>query len=319
MIIVTGNAGFIGRYLTTSLLANGCEVHGIDIRPRTDVEKGFYQYEGNILKNNEIRSAMAGAESVIHLAAAHKDFGITKSQYDTINEHGTRIVLEEATKANIEKIVFYSSVSVYGAQSNTTEDTPPVPNTPYGASKLAAERLVCAWAQEYPTRTAIIIRPTVVFGPRNQANIFRLIRQVCDGRFLMVGRGDNIKSIAFVRNVVDATVYLLGKCDHGVHIFNYADEPHRTTRELTALIALLSNRKLPQWYIPVHIAELGGVVFDVAGKLTGIDFPITAARMKKFSVSTYHRAERIRQFGFVPKYSIEEGLKENIDWYRAQV
>jgi len=78
MILITGNAGFIGKYLTTSLLKAGAEVKGIDIRPRRDSEKGFIQIDGNILDKELVRQNMTGIDCIIHLAAEHKDFGITR-------------------------------------------------------------------------------------------------------------------------------------------------------------------------------------------------------------------------------------------------
>ncbi|MGA3288382.1 MAG: NAD(P)-dependent oxidoreductase [Bacteroidota bacterium] len=315
MILITGNAGFIGKYLTTTLLKAGFEVQGIDIRPRQDSERGFIQIDGSILDKDIVKQSMTGIDCIIHLAAEHKDFGITETDYFRVNEQGTKVLLEEASDANIKKFIFYSSVAVYGAQSNTKEETPPASNNPYGASKLAAERLITAWAKEDSTRTAIIIRPTVVFGPNSKANIFRLIRQVCDGKFIMVGNGKNIKSIAYVENLVDATLYLMERCSPGTNIYNYADEPHLQTKDLVNLIGMIAERKPSRFYIPLNLAIAGGIGFDLLGKITGIDFSVTSARMKKFTMPTHHRAERIRLLGFIPKYSIEEGLKRNIDWY----
>ncbi len=315
MILISGNAGFIGKYLTSILLEKGYTIRGIDIRPRKEILKEFGQIGGNILNREIVRQSMNDVDTIIHLAAEHKDFGITEADYFRVNEQGTKILLEEASNTSIKKFIFYSSVAVYGVQSNTTEETAPAPNNPYGASKLAAERLVTTWAKEDPSRTAIIIRPTVVFGANSKANIFRLIRQVCDGRFIMVGNGENIKSIAYVENLVDATFYLMERCSPGVSIFNYADEPHLQTKELVNLIGRIAGRKPNKFFIPLAIATAGGFVFDMLGKVTGIDFSITAARMKKFTVQTYHHAKYIRSLGFVPKYSIEEGLKRNVEWY----
>jgi len=317
MILITGNAGFIGTYLTSVFLKNGSEVRGLDIHPRTDVELGFTQIEGNILDRNIVHQSMIDVETIIHLAAEHKDFGVTEAEYFKVNEQGTKVLLEEASNSSIKKFIFYSSVAVYGAQSDTTEETPPAPNNPYGASKLAAEKLVAAWAREDSSRTAIILRPTVVFGPHSKANIFRLIRQVCDGRFLMVGKGENIKSTAFVRNLVDATIYLKDKCQAGLHIFNYADEPHFQTKELVRLIGSIAGRKPYRFYIPLGFAVAGGMGFDLLGKMTRIDFPVTAARMKKFTMPTHHRAEKIRKFGFISRFTIEEGLRQHIEWYQS--
>jgi len=315
MVLITGNAGFIGKYLTNSLLEKGFNVKGIDIRPRNDVLAGFQQIEGNVLDKNIVKQIMTDVDSVIHLAAEHKDFGVPEDNYFRTNVGGTINMLESASEAGIKKFVYYSSVAVYGNQSSTTEATTPQPVNSYGTSKLAAEKEITKWANEDKDRTAIIIRPTVVFGPNNTANIFRLIRQVCDGRFIMVGNGKNIKSVAYVENLVDATIYLLERRSSGINIFSYADEPHLTTKELVNLIERTAGRKMKKFFVPLSIAAIGGYGFDILGKITGIDFPITAARMKKFTMPTYHRAERIRKFGFIPKYSVEEGLKKHIEWY----
>jgi len=316
MILITGNAGFIGKYLTTSLLKAGAEVKGIDIRPRRDSEKGFIQIDGNILDKELVRQNMTGIDCIIHLAAEHKDFGITEEDYFKTNVEGTKVLLSAAVATGVKKIIFYSSVAVYGEQSSTTEETAPRPINPYGASKLAAEQEIVRWANEDKSRTAIILRPTVVFGPHSKANIFRLIRQVCDGRFLMVGSGKNIKSIVYVKNLVDATIYLKDKCQAGLHIFNYSDEPHLQTKELVKLIGSIAGRKPKKFYIPLFLAVVGGIGFDLLGKITRIDFPVTAARMKKFTMPTYHQAKKIREFGFIPQYTIQNGLRQNIEWYK---
>ncbi len=315
MILITGNAGFIGKYLTHSLLEKGEAVRGIDIKPRTDILKNFQQIDGNVLDKNIVKQSLSGIDCIIHLAADHKDFGISEDDYFKTNVGGTKIMLDAASETGIKKFIFYSSVAVYGDQTATTEQTTPSPVNPYGASKLAAEKEVIKWANEDKSRTAIIIRPAVVFGPNSKANIFRLIRQVCDGRFVMVGNGKNIKSTAYVNNLVDATIFLIDRCSKGYSIFSYADEPHMETKELVNLIGKIAGRKAKKFFIPLNIAIAGGFGFDILGKITGIDFPITAARMKKFTMPTYHRAERIREFGFKPRYSIEEGLKNHIEWY----
>jgi nucleoside-diphosphate-sugar epimerase len=317
-VILTGNAGFIGSYLTEALLKEDYQVRGLDIRPRTDSIRGFSQMEGNILDKAADRKAMEGADCVIHLAAEHKDFGVTPEQYHTVNVEGTKTLLKAASEMEMKKFIFYSSVAVYGGQSNTTEETVPVPNNPYGTTKLAAEGLVRAWAAEDPARTVVIIRPAVVFGPHSKANIFRLMRQVCDGTFLLVGDGTNIKSIAYVANLVDATIYLMERCSGGIQTFNYAEEPHLQTKDLVHLMQKIAGRRQSRFYLPLNLAVAGGFGFDLLGKITGIDFPVTVARMRKFTVPTYHRAERIRAFGFVPKHSIEEGLKKNIEWYMGK-
>ena len=102
--------------------------------------------------------------------------------------------------------------------------------------KLEAEKLVENWVAEDQDRRALIIRPTVIFGPRNKGNVYRLIRLINSGFYVPVGKGDNIKSIAYVENLVDATLFLMEKKFNGFEIYNYSDEPHISFRETVALI-----------------------------------------------------------------------------------
>ena len=169
MHLMTGNAGFIGKYLTSALINAGQEVRGLDIRPRKDMEKGFTQREGNILDKDIVREAMVGIDSIIHLAAEHKDFGISKEEYFKVNGEGTKVLLDAAAEMNIKKFIFYSSVAVYGSCQPSSDDTIPQPNNFYGASKLRAEEEIREWARADASRRVVIIRPTVVYGPGNHA------------------------------------------------------------------------------------------------------------------------------------------------------
>ena len=317
MILVTGNVGFIGRYLTKALAEKGFKVRGIDLRPLRESHDVVSHVQGNILDQVSVRKAMEGADSIIHLAAAHRDFGIDRDEYYRVNVDGTKMLLQTATEMKIKRFVFYSSVSVYGASQPSSDDTAPNPNNDYGASKLKAEEAIRAWAQEGPAREVIILRPTVVFGPRNRANIFKLVRQVCDRRFIWVGNGENIKSVAYVENVVDATIMLLNTMAPGVLTLNYSDRPQRTTKEIVAIIAQKAGISVPRRRIPISVALQALRILDLIGNITRRDLPITSARILKFNTPTCHNAEKIFALGFQPRFSIEEGFEKNVGWYLA--
>jgi len=200
----------------------------------------------------------------------------------------------------------------------TTEDTPLEPTNPYGESKLAAERVFLNWAKEHSDRNLIIIRPTVVFGPHNRANMYNLIDQIAKGRYINIGNGSNIKSVAYVKNLVEATLFLVNKLSTGVHIYNYADSPHLTTGELTKLIFTALGKHPPRFKVPLPVALLLGQPFDWAIHLTGKNLPISTARIKKFCTTTHHKADKIFKEGFNPKFTIEEGLHKMIKWYLTE-
>lgn len=314
-VLVTGDSGFIGNYLTSKLVRNGYPVVGIDINPNEDSFEQHPQIIANILDRESLARAMKRVDSIIHLAAEHKDFGITKEEYFKVNKEGTETLLDCAAEYDVKKFIFFSSVAVYGNQQCTTEETSPKPVNPYGASKLAAEVAIKDWVDQDHTRLAIIVRPTVVFGPMNTANIFRLIKHVCDGRFRWVGHGTCVKSVAYVQNLVDATVFLLGKMRTGIHIFNYSDVPHMTTQQLVDLISKKAGVRVSRLRVPLGLGLFIAKVFDILGRVLKHDFSLTSERIRKFNTPTLHHAEKIRVWGFKPSYSLEEGFESNVNWY----
>lgn len=319
MILITGDSGFIGSYLTPFLINRGYLLRGIDLVPRNNSTLEYEQIVGDILDKEAVMRAMRGCDCIIHLAAEHKDFGISREKYFQINVDGTKKLLECASKFDVKKFIFFSSVAVYGSSPFPSEDTLPTPVNPYGESKLTAENLVQQWAREDHTRQAIILRPTVVFGPRNHANIFKLIQYVCDGRFIWIGKGENVKSLSYVENVVEATFFLMMKMEPGVEVLNYVDEPQMTTRELVSLIAAKAGLQVPKLSIPLEVALPAAKLFDVIGSFIQRDFSITSARIKKFNTTTCYQAEKIRSLGFKTPYSIEQGIEKNVRWYKEEL
>jgi nucleoside-diphosphate-sugar epimerase len=317
-ILVTGGAGFIGRHFRRSLLENGHEVRTFDISSNPTAP-GVEHVVGDLLDPRSLARAVDRAHTIVHLAAKHRFFGVSAEEFRRVNVDGTRNLLEVATRAGVQRLVFYSSVAVYGDQAvPTTEDTPCRPTTPYGETKLAAERLVKKWASESPQRHALIIRPTVVFGPGNKGNIYRLIRQIDRGWFVPVGPGTNIKSIAYVENLVQATLFLMSRHGRGVEIFNYADEPHLTFREIGELIHRYLCRRMPHYSLPVAPILLASAPVEALVGLSGRDLPIRAA-IRKMNKVTHHSAEKLRQVGFTAPCSIDRGLQQMIEWYRASL
>ncbi|MBA7600153.1 N-acetyl-alpha-D-glucosaminyl-diphospho-ditrans,octacis-undecaprenol 4-epimerase [subsurface metagenome] len=316
-ILVIGAAGFIGKFLTNRLIKEGHKVIGFDINPASEKQKNLYKcITGNILSPDAVLRATNGVDMIITLAAKHHDFGVTREEFFKVNESGTKILLDCASKSEVKNIIFYSTVAVYGTHKEpTTEDTLPVPDNDYGKSKLAAEQLIYKWVEEDKTRCAVIIRPTVVFGPQNYGNVYNLIDKIYRKKFLFVGVGNNIKSVAYVENLVDTNIFLLDKLKPGIQIFNYSDEPQKTITQIVETITKNLPYGIPKIKIPLILAVTLGSILDMLAKLTGYNSPITSARMKKFSTLTHHKSEKIRKFGFQQKIEIKEGFRKMVEWY----
>ncbi len=164
-------------------------------------------------------------------------------------------------------------------------------------------------------RSALIIRPTVVFGPKNKGNVYRLIRQIDRHIFFPIGKGDNIKSTAYIENVVDATLFLINKGFDGAEVYNYVDEPAISFKEFTSLIYRLLGRSVPKYSLPVNLLLTAMAPLEFLLKVFKIDFPVNAAILK-MNKATQHKANKIRNAGFQQTYSLEEGLTHTIEWYK---
>lgn len=312
---MTGGAGFIGRYMSRVLLRREHKVRILDDSHNDELHHICDYRQGNILDKTGLRDAIRDIDLVIHLAAKHRFFGVSERDFFLVNEVGTKNVLQAMDTQGKRKIIFFSTVAVYGdSDGPTNEFTVPKANTPYGLSKLAAERWVEKWAAEDERRTAIIIRPTIVFGPHNKGNIYRLIRQIYHRAYVPIGNGVNIKSIAYIDNVVAATLFLMNKGITGFEIFNYSDSPHMPYREIVDIIYSELKRKSPNYHLPLSPMLLTGRVLDKIMPKIGIDFSIETA-MWKINKQTLHSADKIRNLGFSHTLSSEEGLRKMVKWY----
>lgn len=313
MIFITGGSGFIGRYLIP-LLEKKYDVINFDINKPDYEYKGMYIY-GDVLDGNALENASKKADTIIHLAAKHDDIGSINEYYKT-NVCGTENIINAAVKNSINKIIFFSSVAVYGNNfSQADENAPLNPASHYGKSKLEAERLLIKWAENKKDRKLIIIRPAVVIGPYNYANMFRLIKQIDKGFYAHIGKGDNIKSLAYVENIAEATIFLLDNSYNNITIYNYSDEPQLTTRQIANIIKdyLLKGKSI---VIPYYLAYSIGLLFDGISFLIQKDLSISASRVKKMANITYCISKKIRNDGFIPSYTSIDGLHKMIEWYK---
>jgi nucleoside-diphosphate-sugar epimerase len=209
-------------------------------------------------------------------------------------------------------------VAIYGdAPEPRHEDTPPRPNTPYGESKLSGETVFRAWTTRGEGRRCLVIRPTVTFGRHNFANMYTLIDQIYRGRFVIVGKGTNIKSLSYVENAVEATMFLMDRSDPPpFDAFNYITKPDLTSMEIVTEVYRALGKRMPRLRFPWWLARLGAVPFDAIIALTGKNLPISSARLKKvFASRTVFEADKLRRAGYQSRVSLPEGIEAMVSWY----
>lgn len=316
MILLTGGSGFIGGHFHQAIPNE--KLVNLDLE-KPAFTHGARFVQGDIRVKEDVKRAIQGngIKTILSLAAKHHDFGIGHAEYFDTNEDATRVICDAATEFGVNEIVFYSSVAVYGLRPEiSTEKLPPAPDAPYGASKLAGEKVLEKWASEQPGRKVLIMRPTLVFGRNNMANMRNLIVQIDSGLYFHLGKADNVKSIAYVENLVQATLFLIERMKPGVAVYNYADEPQLTTRQIGETIAAALGRKI-RFTLPKTLGIMMGIPFDLLIKVTGKNLPISSARIKKLGTPTHHSAQKIFSEGFKPSFTTIDGLQKMVKWYKS--
>lgn len=315
-ICIIGGSGFIGRYLI-ELLSKKNNVYNLD---KVVEKNNINQIKVDITNYEALLNGFPdGIDMVILLAAEHKDNVSPSSLYYDVNVEGTRNVLRVMGEKGVSKILFTSSVAVYGLNKvNPTEDAPTDPFNDYGKSKLMAEEVLRDWYANDVSKTLIIIRPTVVFGPGNKGNVYNLLAQIVKGKFIMIGNGNNIKSMAYVENIVEFIATCISDLLSGYYIFNYSDKPDISTRQLVKKVEELMDQKIMPIKVPYFAGYLGGIFLDAIGNLIGKKFSISAVRIKKFCATTQFSSLHADTINFKPCFTLYDGLSKTVNSIKSE-
>lgn len=311
MIYLVGGSGFIGTRLARRLAGGAREFYIVDKAKSNDFSAKSYL--ADVRDMDQLRGAMQGVRVLINLAAEHRDDVRPRSLYDEVNVKGAENLCLIAREKNIQHLIFTSSVAVYGfAPANTGEEGEINYFNDYGRTKWEAEKVFRAWQQEEPERrTLVIVRPTVVFGEQNRGNVYNLLRQIASGKFLMIGKGINKKSMAYVENVAAFLEHSLS-FPPGIHTYNYIDKPDFDMNTLVGVVRkALGKSGGIAMRIPYGLGYLMGLGCDLVANITGKSLPVSSIRVKKFCATTQFNTA-VSQTGFVPPVSLEEGLRRTV-------
>jgi nucleoside-diphosphate-sugar epimerase len=300
--IIFGGRGFIGTHLDKNMKES-------IIYDLKDSHKNDIRYE------IQIELEKSPFKKIFNLAAVHKTPGHQNHEYFETNIKGAENVCEFARENKINTIVFTSSIAPYGASEYLkTEESLPMPNTPYGISKLVAEEIHKRWQAEDPqNRKLIIVRPGVVFGKGEGGNFTRLYQSLKKHMFFYPGRKDTRKAAIYVKDLVRLMIEMVEKEAPGVHLFNMCyPEPH-TIEEIVHTISRVTGVSaniplIPGWALKTAAAGVYGSGRLFGKKIMGIH----PDRVKKLMISTNISGKKLQDAGYQLNYSLEEAIA---DWY----
>lgn len=309
---VIGGSGFIGTRLCQRL-NNNEKINFFIVDKAPSLTFPDKVKIADVRSLEVLRNAIEPNSILINLAAEHRDDVKPLSLYEEVNVQGARNLCIVAREKNIKHIVFTSSVAVYGFAPLGTDETGYIsPFNEYGRTKFEAEKVFRTWQTEDPlNRTLVIIRPTVVFGEQNRGNVYNLLRQIASGRFLMVGNGENKKSLAYVENVA-ALLEFAVSFQAGVHVYNYIDKPDFTMNQLVGTVRrILGRPERVAFRLPYTVGLLIGKVFDFIALVTRKRFAISSIRVKKFCSNSMFNTT-VTQTGFTAPVPLVEALERTV-------
>ena len=308
-ITVIGGSGFVGTNLCRQLSLKQQDFEIIDLKMSNQFPEKCKV--ADVRDVNSLREAITG-DVVVNLAAVHRDDVRDKSEYQRTNVDGSENVARVCSEKGIKKIVFTSTVAVYGfAEPGTDENGPINPFNEYGRTKFEAEEKLRAW-HDAGDNALIIVRPTVIFGEGNRGNVYNLLNQIASGKFLMVGKGENKKSMAYIGNIV-AFLETCITTEQRYGVYNYVDTPDLTMNELVSQVrAKLQGKSGVGPRLPYWLGLILGYAADLVANILRKNLPVSSIRVKKFASSTEFKSAKASLENFEAPFALSLGVERTL-------
>lgn len=316
---VTGATGCIGSALSKRLSQAGWRVVAL-VRDRERAAHltalpGLELLEGDLTARERYTPAMRDCAVVFHLAAkVHAAPNTPAAEFQRVNVDGTEQVIAATLANRVPSLVFFSTIAVYAESAEMfDENSPPAPATAYGASKLAAEKLVLEAGAINATK-ATVLRLPVVYGARDRGNVGKLIEAIRRRHYVVIGDGANLKSMVAAENVVDAALLAAAAEEARGQVYLVCDARPYTQLEIAATIAAALGQPTSLRRVPRAPLLLAGHLADLISKLTGAKLPLSADRVRKLTNNTCYTAAKIeRELGFTPRRALRDVLPDIVN------
>ena len=295
-ILVTGSNGLIGKEIVRLLRERKIEV------VEFSASKGL-----DILNPEQIEKSMKGCQAAVHAAAVLEENHATQQLWK-VNVDGTKNVLEAAVKNRIGRLVFLSSVGVYGNSGGTkNEETPFNPETPYEKTKAEGEKMVEQYQELVPFTT---VRPAIVTGPNKYwKQIFHVVKQ----NLPLIGKGTNHWQTVHYKDVASAVVFLLFLDAAENEAFVVAGNDKPTLKELIETMRAQLGLPNPAPTMPEWIGKILARAWGIWMALQGKPNILSATNIKRMLRERSYDLTKINAYGWKAKYPYKEALKETLN------
>lgn len=332
--LITGGDGFIGQHFINMLIQEG---HSVVALYHEKLTRYFIPNSNrirwihcNLSTNNDIGDIGDSIDVIVHLAAiSRNDLSKKWSEFVTVNAKGTENIAKLAEMAGVKRFVYVSTVEAAGFGNGLEprkETDNPKPDNNYGKSKLLGERVLTSkkWNFDY-----VIVRLPMIYGPGTKLIVPKLFGAVKLGWYPIIGDGKTKMEFCFVENAINA-IYLCAIHKAAPNeLFYISDQKTYSIKEVIENIAISMNIKIKLVYIPVFIAYIGALSFEILAKI----FPFHPIKSKYSGKPFITRetvywttrdvnwvsSQKIRHLlNYNPSISIQEGCKITAQWLRKE-
>lgn len=320
LVLVTGATGAVGPRVVAALHEAGYNIRtfSIDLPQAGDFPENVDVWIGDITKYHEVEAAMAGVDFVIHLAALLHIINPppnAENRYREINVSGTKIVSGIASQKSVKRIVYFSTIAVYGKTDRRIldETAPTNPSTFYERTKLEAEQLILSARNSDGEPIGVVLRLAAVYGSRVKGNYLKLFNALKKKCFIPMGNGLNRRTLVYDKDVARAALAAIENSKSAGKVFNVSDGQFHTVNEIIEAICVALGRKKPRISLPVSLAAIAAGLTEALARVFHFNPPFVRASVEKYMEDIAVESRRIQtELGFIPKYNLASGWADTV-------
>lgn len=317
--LVTGATGFVGSHVLDELVRRGEKVRALVRDAHASAElyrRGIEAIYGDVRDSDCLRRAVRGVAAVYHCAAA-VGRQYSKKEIEATNLHGVRQLLDVVKEVQGGRVVLLSSVNVLGTRNlnNVNEDTPCCPSKDAAADvKIEMEQLAAKYHQDRQC-DLVVLRPGLIYGPRDTRNLPRIAAAVRTRKFRYVGSTQNVVPIVHVSDVVQAMLVAAQRPAAGGRVYHITDGSRTTTALLVAQVHEQLGMRERQRVMAYWLAQTICVTNELLGR-TGL---LSRSMLRFLGTSRFVDIRRARdELGYSPQVTYKVGIADAMRWMEAQ-
>ncbi len=310
-VAITGASGFVGGHLARSLAKDGHDILAFSRRPLPKI-KGVRNVTWDL--GNDIPQLNESVDIFIH-AAAITDISVDIQSAVKVNIDGTKKAYKLANNLKARRLIYISSASVYTSLKNKRRVKESFPkagagDNSYAISKYASERFLIDNAK-IPT---IILRPHIIYGPGDTRVLYELLQKIHSNTLRLPINGNFELSVTHMGNIVDAVRFFMLQQSEGPKIYNIADKEHVISTYFIEKLLRCADPRIEIRKVGMLPAQILAVLSKATSVISGKKPLLTQNLLRQLNQDSSLNINRILGTGFIPKHTLEEGLKDITDW-----